>query len=110
MYAPKLLIHVRDWKMETMKESVAVADDFMSVRRWNYDVVQCPNRIALEPCRKEEKVSQSADQTGRDRPASPRTDRRDMSDGRQHYDKLTDYSKDNHASRVSSENDQRSSG
>ena len=29
----QLLMHVRDRKTETMKESVAVADDFMSVRR-----------------------------------------------------------------------------
>ena len=93
-----------------MKESIAVADDFMSLRRWNYDVVQEPNQTAVEPHRKEEKVCHSADQTGRDKPASPRTDRRDKSDGRPHYDKLRDYPKDNHASHVSSENDQRSSG
>ena len=99
----QILIHVRDRKTETMKESVAVADDFMSVRRWNYDVVQEPNRTAVEPRQKEEKVCHSADQTGRDRPASPRTERRDKSDGRHHYDKLRDYPKDNHASCVSSE-------
>ena len=65
----QLLVHVRDRKTDTMKESVSVADDFMSVRRWSNDVVHEPDRTAVKTHRKEEKLRSSAE-TGKDRPAS----------------------------------------
>ena len=43
-----------------MKESVSVADDFISVRRWSYDVVHEPDRTAVKQHQKEEKLRSSA--------------------------------------------------
>ncbi len=43
----QLLTHVGDRKTDT-KESVTVADDFLSVRSWNYDFVQKIDQPATE--------------------------------------------------------------
>ena len=37
-----------------MKESVSVADDFMSVRRWDYNIVHELDQTAMKPYQKEE--------------------------------------------------------
>ena len=102
----QLLVHVRDRKTDTMKESVSVADDFMSVRRWSYDVVHEPDRTAVKTHRKEEKLCSSAE-TGKDRPASPRTNRRNRSSGHLHSDQPRDYWKDNNLNCAGAESDQK---
>ena len=57
-----------------MKASVSVADEFMYVIRWNYDVIHETDRTAVKPYGMEEKLHSSAE-TGKDRPAGPRTNR-----------------------------------
>ena len=90
----QLLMHVCDRKTDTMKESVSVADDFMSVRRWSYDVVHEPDQTAVKLRWKKEKLCSFAE-TGKDRPASPRINRRDRNSGHLHSDQPKDYWKYN---------------
>ena len=97
-------MHVCDRKMDILKESVAVADNFMCLKRWSYDVVHELDRTAVKPHRKEVKLRSSAG-TGKNRPASPRTNRQDRSSGHLHSVQPRDYCKYNNFYRAGSESD-----